>query len=191
MTHYQIIELVDSLKHSWVVKGFLTAISMVWLHLFGAWNIAFSSLLTLLLLDFIAKMLKVSFNNGGFIEAIKRGKIRSKIFRDKTMYKIVRYLITLAAGNQIANILAATIAANAFTIYGVCIITIVRMFFISYICICEVISIIETLIGVDGDDLKPVANYMEDTRTRLFDRILDRLMDQLIKKLDISNKEDK
>lgn len=67
------IELIECIGDSWIVKGCVAFASSLWLHFFGDWNLAMTSLFTLFSLDFIAKVIALSKKNDGFINAVKRG----------------------------------------------------------------------------------------------------------------------
>ena len=67
------IELIEYVGDSWIVKGCVAFAGSLWLHFFGDWNIAMTSLFTLFSLDFVAKVIALSKKNDGFINAVKRG----------------------------------------------------------------------------------------------------------------------
>lgn len=187
------IELIEYIGDSWIVKGCVAFAGSLWLHFFGDWNMAMTSLFTLFSLDFVAKVIALSKKNDGFINAVRQGEIRSRIMREKTMYKLVRYAVLLSAGNQIANVISYIIGDNEITIYGIPIVLGVRTFFILYMCVSELFSILETLIDAGGDDLKPLKGTMESGRKRLVDKFLDSLLETISKKLNIksiNNRED-
>lgn len=184
MKHVEITKVVEYIKNSWVVKGILSIFSAILFQLFGAWNQMLAALATLLVLDFVAKMVLLSFKHGGFFNAVREKAIRSKTMRSKTMYKVVRYAITLAAGNQVANALGYIVGHNVITLYGICVIDITRSFLVIWLCICELISIIETLVGVDGDELAPVEEALKDNRRKLLDVLIDSLIDKIMNKID-------
>lgn len=187
------IELIEYIGDSWIVKGCVAFGSSFCLHFFGDWNIAMTSLFTLFTLDFVAKVIDLSRKNGGFIKAVRLGEIRSRIMREKTMYKLVRYAILLSSGNQIANVIEHVVGENQITVYGIPIALGVRTFFILYMCVSELFSILETLIDAGGEDLKPLKEGMESGKKRILDKLLDSLLDSISERLNIkstNNKED-
>lgn len=190
LNHYELVYLIEYVKNSWLVKGGLATLSTVLVHLFGAWDIALLSLVTLIALDLIAKLVRMSYDYGGFTKAIKGGHIRSRVMREKSMYKFLRYALTLAAGNQIAKVVEYGTAGIVVTISGIPISFAIRSFFILYICISEIISIIETLIGVNGDDLEALKDVITGQKRSLFDRLIDLIINKIDERLFTHNKEE-
>lgn len=190
LNQHDLVYLIESIKNSWLVKGSLAFLSTMLVHLFGAWDITLMSLVTLMVLDLIAKMVRMSYENGGFLKAIREGRIKSRIAREKSVYKAIRYALIVASGQQIARIFDHSTLGVAITISGIPIGFAIKTFFILNICLSEVISIIETLMGVDGDDLEDLKNTMTSTKKSIIDKVIDLFLRKIDERI-FSKKEDK
>jgi hypothetical protein len=143
-----------------------------------------------MVLDLIAKIYKISKKSGGFIKAIKKGKIRSKIMGEMTMFKVVKYAITLAAANQLSTFVHVAQGASQATVFGIPIDVGIRAFFIGLLCLAEFTSILETIVDAgDSEELEGVTKAIKESKDTFFERLIKKVIDQILDKVEIMFKE--
>lgn len=143
-----------ALEETW--RWVAASLGAAFTHLLGAPDAAFQAFVTLLVLDLAARLYKQSQKAGGFLAAIRTGKISSSTLRAKTLRKVGFYTLLLGAAHQVSQTLPPTI-----TLAGAPVHELFRTIVITYAALGEMISIVETLVE-NGDDVpKPVARFVE------------------------------
>lgn len=167
-------DVLTMLESSVLMKGLLSIITWLFIAIFGPLDIIFKAFAMLVSLDLISKITKICYDNGGLIRAIKTRKFKSGLAGRRTLYKVIRYSLTLGGWNLIGWMIP-----DGIIIYGYPVRYMIRIISYIYIGWCELVSIGENLVGVDGGDLEPMVDGTKNIPKRLIDRIVDALLDRI------------
>jgi len=116
---------------------------------------AFYALWIAVVLDFITKMVELSYGCGGYLKAVQTQRINSQTMFRKGSVKILAYFVLMVVAYQSKYITTVESVPIIFSsiIYG--------MLFL-----VEVHSIIENMIGAGCDDLRPLLMRFEKEREK-------------------------
>lgn len=156
------IKIWDTITQCWQVKLLASFFVTVFTFLIGEIEAPFIALWVLVILDIISKWASVSKNTldqqgargsiwYGFYLAWHTGALNSREMRQKFVPKVFAYFVVIIAGHMVSIILPSIIIAGG---------DMAKMpgsLVYSFLAVTELMSIIENLIAMGMDVLKPLA----------------------------------
>lgn len=166
------------MQDSIFVKGLLSIFSTIFIALFGTPDLAFQAFVTLLIIDLVTKAVKIVYDSGGIKRALTTKNLNSHVASRRTLYKMFRYFVILACANQLGMMIPKGVEYMGYSVQFL-----IRVASYIYVGWSEIISIFETLVGIDGHDVEVLAKATKSAKRRVLDRILDRILDMLEERL--------
>lgn len=157
-------KIYDSLFQSWQVKCTVSFLMSVAGFLIGEINAPFIALWSLIIIDMLTKWVGIAKNLlderdidsnilYGIILAWKTGELCSRSMRRMFIGKVFSYLVLIIAANLLMKIIPSVV------IFGNDWAKFPGGFIYSFLALTEVMSIIETLIQIGIDALKPLESF--------------------------------
>lgn len=117
---------------------------------------AFTAIWVLVGFDFLTKVMALSVQKGGFVNAIRAGTIRSDIAFERTFMKILGYFILMAVAGMARYLVYLSLPARALEalVYG-------------FLFMVEAISIVENLVASGLSQLSPLLLRFEKEKDKL------------------------
>ena len=164
--------LYDNLSQSWQIKCFASFLINIFSFLIGEINASFVALWTLIVIDTLTKWIAVSGNVRdqyapkdsvfyGMLLAWKSGELSSRNMRRMFAGKVFSYLILIIVANLLVKIIPGVM------IFGNDWVNFPSGFIYTFLALTEMMSIIENLIGMGVDALKPLAWFVERKRNEM------------------------
>lgn len=138
------------------------AAGVVWWLIDPTMASAFTAIWVLVGFDFLTKLVALSAQHGGFVNAIRMGAIRSETAFRRTFVKILGYFILMAVVGMARHLVYLSLPARALEAlaYG-------------FLFMVEAISITENLVAAGLTQLAPLLLRFERERDKLLDKNKD------------------
>lgn len=152
-------KFMDYLTTNWLIKavgGFFVA---TFSFLIGEVDAAFIALWVLVGIDTITKVVGLVYNAGGFKLAVLTKVVTSEKLRSKFCTKAFAYIVIIIAANMLCVIVPDIRFLGSEWAKIAC------SFVYSFLAITEILSIVENLVEMGFDSLKPLVFFFKKKRS--------------------------